>query len=82
MTPQFVRNLIIHVICAVTGEEHDDILALEEVELDTRDWEQIFSRLEATLDVQTGLLTSPQRSIRIDALTADLHARLAGDLIA
>jgi hypothetical protein len=82
MTPNFVRNLIIHVICSVTGEEPDDIVALDEVELDTRDWEQIFSRLEATLDIQTGLLTAPQRTIHIDTLTADLHARLAGDLIA
>jgi hypothetical protein len=81
MTPTFIRQLIIHTICNVTGEEPKDIVALDEVELNTRDWEQIFSRLEATLDIHTGMLTSTERSISIDALMRALHAKLAGDII-
>ncbi|MBJ7311493.1 DUF6137 domain-containing protein [Rugamonas sp. CCM 8940] len=82
MTPNFLRQLIIHTICNVTGEEPKDIVALDEVALDTRDWEQIFSRLEAALDIHLGMLTSSQRSISIDALMRMLHAKLSGDIIA
>jgi hypothetical protein len=78
MSPSFVRQLIIHTICNVTGEEPEDILALDVLEVNTRDWEQIFSRLEATLDINTRLLTAATRTIDIDALAAELHARLSG----
>ncbi|MEM5331729.1 DUF6137 domain-containing protein [Paraburkholderia sp. JHI2823] len=81
MTPTFLRQFIIYTICNVTGEEPGNIVALDKVELNTRDWEQIFSRLEAILDVHTGLLTSTERSISIEALTHLLHARLTGDII-
>jgi Family of unknown function (DUF6137) len=81
MTPTFLRQLIIYTICNVTGEEPQDIVALDEVKLSTRDWEQIFSRLEAILDIHTGILTSTERSISIDALTRALHAMLTGDII-
>jgi Family of unknown function (DUF6137) len=81
MTPTFIRQFIIYTICNVTGEEPKDIVTLDEVELNTRDWEQIFSRLEATLDIHTGMLTSTERSISIDALMRTLHAKLAGDII-
>jgi hypothetical protein len=81
MTPSFLRQLIIYTICNVTGEELKDIVTLDEVELNTRDWEQIFSRLEATLDIHTGMLTSTERSISIDALMRLLHAKLIGDII-
>lgn len=81
MTPTFIRQLIIQTICNVTGEEPKDIVTLDEIELNTRDWEQIFSRLEATLDIHTGMLTSTERSISIDVLMRALHAKLAGDII-
>lgn len=81
MTPTFLRHLIIYTICNVTGEEPKDIVALNEVELNTRDWEQIFSRLETTLDIHAGMLTSTERSISIDALMRLLHAKLTGDII-
>lgn len=81
MTLDFIRNLIIHTICNVTGEDPDDITSLAVVDLDTRDWEQVFSRLEATLDISTGMLMSRRRSIEVDALAADLYAMLAGDII-
>src|ERR1700737_3134481 len=76
MTPTFIRQLIIYTICNVTGEETKDIAALDEVELNIRDWEQIFSRLEATLDIHTGMLTATERSISIDALMRALHSKL------
>ncbi|OWQ86239.1 hypothetical protein CDN99_20605 [Roseateles aquatilis] len=78
MTPNQLRQLIIHTVCNVTGEEPEEILAHETVTLDTRDWEQVFSRLEATLDIDSGLLAGPRRSFEIDELTRDLHARLSG----
>ena len=81
MTPTFLRQLIIHTICNVTGEEPKDIVTLDEVELNTRDWEQIFSRLEAALDIHIGMLTSNERSISIDALMRLLHSKLTGDII-
>ncbi|WP_166363680.1 DUF6137 domain-containing protein [Pseudomonas akapageensis] len=81
MTPHFIRQLVIHTICNVTGETPKDVTALDRVELNTRDWEQVFSRLEATLDIQTGMLTSAERSISIDALMRVLHARLTDDIV-
>lgn len=81
MTPTFVRQLIIYTIGNVTGEQPKNIAALREIELNTRDWEQILSRLEATLDMHTGMLTSTERSISVDALTHALHAKLAGNSI-
>ena len=77
MTPTFLRQFIIYTICNATGEEPRNIAALDKVELNTRDWEQILSRLEAILDVHTGMLTSTQRSIPIEALTRLLHAKFA-----
>lgn len=77
MSPEYIRQLIIHTICSVTGEDADEILSTPVVEVNTRDWEQIFSRLEANLDLNTRLLTSGSRTIDIDALTRDLHARMA-----
>jgi hypothetical protein len=79
MTPTFIRQLIIYTICNVTGDERKDIAILDEVELNTRDWEQTFSRLEAILDIHTGMLTLTERSICIDTLTRVLHHKLAGD---
>jgi len=81
MTPTFLRQLIIYTICNVTGEEPKDIVTLDEVELNTRDWEQIFSRLEASLDIHIGMLTSHERSISIDALMRLLHSKLTGGII-
>lgn len=79
MTPHFIRQLIIHTICNVTGEPPKDVTARDRVELNTRDWEQVFSRLEATLDIQTGMLTSAERSISIDTLACVLHTKLSND---
>ncbi|MEB0028246.1 hypothetical protein QN375_21100 [Pseudomonas sp. MH9.2] len=81
MTPHFIRQLVIHTICNVTGETPKDVTALDRIELNTRDWEQVFSRLEATLDIQIGMLTSAERSISIDALMRVLHARLTDEII-
>ncbi|RON07321.1 hypothetical protein BK659_18740 [Pseudomonas brassicacearum] len=81
MTPHFIHQLIIYTICNVTGETPENVTALDRVELNTRDWEQVFSRLEATLDIQTGMLTSAERSISLDALMRVLHARLTDDII-
>lgn len=81
MTPVFILQLIIHTICNVTGKDPADIVALGWAELNTRDWEQVFSRLEATLDIDTGMLSSRERTICLDALTRALHAKLAGDVI-
>ena len=80
MTPHFIQQLIIHTICNVTGEPAKDVRALDSVELNTRDWEQVFSRLEATLDIQTGMITSAERSISISALACVLHAKLSDDI--
>ncbi len=76
MTPHFTRNLLIDTISNVTGKPPEVIAALEKVMLDTRDWEQVFSRLEATLDIQTGMLTLSERSILIDEATSLMHAGL------
>jgi CBS-domain-containing membrane protein len=76
MTIHFVRQLIIHTICNVTGEPPEAFTALDRIELNTRDWEQVFSRLEATLDIQTGMLTSSERSFSVDALVRVLHTGL------
>lgn len=81
MTPHFIRQLVIHTICNVTGAPPKDVTALDRVELNTRDWEQVFSRLEATLDIQIGMLTSAERSISIDALMRMLHARLTDNIV-
>jgi len=81
MTPHFIRQLIIHTISNVTGEPAVAVSVLDRVELNTRDWEQVFSRLEATIDIQTGMLTSAERSISIDALACVLHDRLTGDIV-
>lgn len=81
MTHYFIRRLIIHTICNVTGELQKDVITLDRVELNTRDWEQVFSRLEATLDIHTGMMTSAERSISIDQLTCALHGRLANDIV-
>lgn len=81
MTPYFIRQLIVHTICNVTGARPEEVTALEEIELDTRDWEQVFSRLEATLDIQTGMLTSADRSFSIETLMKALHASLTDDIV-
>jgi hypothetical protein len=81
MTPVLIRHLVIHTICNVTGKDPADIVALDRVELNTRDWEQVFSRLEASLDIDTGMLSSRERAICVDALAQALHAKLAGDVI-
>lgn len=80
MTPQFIRQLIIHTLCNVTGESPKDLIALDRVVLNTRDWEQVFSRLESTLDIQTGMMISSERSISIEALASVLHTKLSGDI--
>ena len=81
MTPWFIRQLIIHTICNVTGASPKEVTALDRVELNTRDWEQVFSRLEATLDIQTGMLISVERSFSIDALMRLLHTRLTDNIV-
>ena len=81
MTPHFIRQLVIHTVCNVTGETPKEVTALDRIELNTRDWEQVFSRLEATLDIQIGMLTSAERSISIDALMRVLHARLTDSIV-
>jgi hypothetical protein len=82
MTPTYIRHLVIHTICNVTGAEPGDIADLNDIELNTRDWEQVFSRIEATLDLHTGMLASAERSISVDALVRALHAKLINDIIA
>ncbi|MES2868610.1 MAG: DUF6137 domain-containing protein [Pseudomonadota bacterium] len=81
MTPHFVRQLIIHTISNVTGAAPKEVAALDRVELDTRDWEQIFSRLESTLDIQTGMLASVERSFSIDKLMYALHTELKDNVV-
>lgn len=81
MTPVLIRQLIIHTICNVTGKDPTDLVAHDPVELNTRDWEQVFSRLEAILDIDTGMLPSRERVTCVDALTHALHAMLAGDVV-
>lgn len=81
MTPHFIRQLVIHTICNVTGAPPQEVSALDKVELNTRDWEQVFSRLEATLDIQTGMLTSVERAFSIEALMHVLHARLTDNIV-
>jgi hypothetical protein len=81
MTPVLARQLIIHTLCNVTGKSPADIVALDPVKLNTRDWEQVFSRLEAIFDIDTGMLSSRERAICVDALAHALHAKLAGDVI-
>jgi hypothetical protein len=81
MTPHFIRQLVIHTICNVTGASHKEVAALDWVKLNTRDWEQVFSRLEATLDIQTGMLTSVERSISIEALMHALYAKLTDNIV-
>lgn len=81
MTPHFIRQLVIHTICNVTGEPPEQVTALDRVELNTRDWEQVFSRLEATLDIQTGMLSSAERAFSIDELMRVLHTRLTDDMV-
>ncbi|CAI8991663.1 MULTISPECIES: DUF6137 domain-containing protein [Pseudomonas] len=81
MKPTFIRQLVIHTICNVIGAPPEEVTALDRVELNTRDWEQVFSRLEATLDIQTGMLTSAERSFSIYALTCVLHTKLTDDMI-
>lgn len=80
MSPHFIRRLIIHTICNVTGESPKDVNALDRVALNTRDWEQVFSRLEAKLDIQTDMMTSAERSISIDELACVLHTMLSDDV--
>ena len=81
MTPHFIRQLIIHTICNVTGASAEEVTHLNSVELNTRDWEQVFSRLEATLDIQTEMLTSVKRGFSIEALTYVLYAKLANNIV-
>jgi hypothetical protein len=80
MSPNFIRNLLIYTISNVTGSHYTEIAETDELLLNTRDWEQIISRLEATLDIQTGLLTSPGRTISIGAMTNLLYG-LTGENI-
>lgn len=81
MTLYFIRHLIIHTICNVTGEPYEAVDKLHQVPLDTRDWEQVFTRLEATLDIQTGMLMSPERSIFIDTLSSSVHLLLRNNKV-
>ncbi len=81
MTPHFIRQLVILTICNVTGAPTKEVKALDRVELNTRDWEQVFSRLESTLDIQTGMLTSLERSFSIDELTCVLHTSLKDNIV-
>jgi hypothetical protein len=81
MTPVLIRQLIIHTVCNVTGKDPTEIVALDLLQLNTRDWEQVFSRLEATLDIDTGMVSSHERAICLCALTHALRAKLDGDLI-
>ena len=81
MTPVFILQLAIHTICDVTGKDPADIVALGRVELKTRDWGQIIRRPEATLDIDTGMLSSRERTICLDELTRALHTEFADDVI-
>jgi len=73
MTPLFIRNLIIYTIANVTGMSPCKIAPLKEIKLDARDWEQIFSRLEATLDMEILILAPNTRTLSINNLTQDIH---------
>ncbi|NUT77424.1 hypothetical protein HNO86_20465 [Pseudomonas sp. C1C7] len=81
MTLHFIRQLVIHTICNVVGETPEDVTALNKVELNTRDWEQVFSRLEATLDIQTDKLASTERTISIGTLARELHTKITDDIV-
>lgn len=71
MTPGFIQQFTIHTICSVTGASPKAIIALDRIELTARDWEQVFSRLEAAFDIQIDMLTSTNRSLSIESL---MHA--------
>lgn len=81
MTLHFIRQLVIYTISNVTGASPEEVTALDSVELNTRDWEQVFSRLEATLDIQSGMLTSAERTFYIEALAHNLHAKMTDNVI-
>lgn len=74
MTDNFTRQVIIFTICNTTGASPNVVTALDRIELNTRDWEQVFSRLEAMFDVQIDLLTSTDRSFSIELLTHSLQS--------
>lgn len=78
MTRDFVRNFIVHTIANVTGEDIQDVEAAGDIEVDSRDWEQIFGRIEATLDLTSGEMLALDRVIRIEPLSIELHRRLVG----
>lgn len=62
------RRLVVKAIADVTGEPPDEVEAQAIHLLDTRDWEQVVSRIEAYFDVSLGLLASPDRVVDIGAL--------------
>lgn len=81
MTLQFIRQLIIYTISNVTGASPKEVTSLISIKLSTRDWEQVFSRLEATLDIQTGMLTTAERAFDIETLAHALHAKVTDNVI-
>ena len=76
MTRSFIRNLIVQTIANVTGEDIDEILEADNIEVDSRDWEQIFGRIESTLDLPSGEMLSTGRTIDIDTLADAIFGRL------
>jgi len=76
MTRSFIRNLIVQTIANVTGEDIDEILEADNIEVDSRDWEQIFGRIESTLDLTSGEMLSTGRTIDIDTLADGIFGRL------
>lgn len=77
MNQEFIRQLVVHTICNVTGDPPEALTTFGEIALDTRDWEQVISRLEATLDIETGVLASAKRTLSIYEITHLLYDKLA-----
>jgi hypothetical protein len=74
----FIRMMIIKTIADVTGDDVPDVARRKRVKLDTRDWEQVVSRLEAVFDCTLDLLLAPTHVLDVAALTEEIGRRTAG----
>lgn len=73
-----IRNFTSSTISNVTGQSWDIIECSHTVELNSRDWEQVFSRLEAALDITTDMLREDGGSCSLSFLTQRVQAKLRG----
>jgi hypothetical protein len=76
--PPFIRMMIIKTVADVTGDEVPDVARRKRMKLDTRDWEQVVSRLEAIFDCTLDLLLAPTHVLDVAALTEEIGRRTAG----